>query len=167
MYAVHLLMSWLVFLPVSAIRMVPFGFVKKLYLHDKAHFWLCLATGFVGIMTDPVEGLLAGTLVAYLIHAMRSNVACNAVGMYSNGTWLAISTWHDSLVIRDMTCYVIHTMRSNATCNAVGTYSNGTGLGICTWLDLTRHWYVIRLFYVWYDFLILYTPCDPMSPAMP
>ena len=59
--------------------MLPLTFIDELYCSDKTHFWLCLFTGGVGIVTDPVEGLLAGTLVAYLLAAMRSTEAKGAV----------------------------------------------------------------------------------------
>ena len=63
----------------SAVRMVPVDFMKHLWRHARAHFVLCLLTASVCVALDPVVGLLAGTLAAYLIAAMNSSNAPDAV----------------------------------------------------------------------------------------
>ena len=66
-------------LVLSAVRMVPVDFMKHLWRHARAHFVLCLLTASVCVALDPVVGLLAGTLAAYLIAAMNSSNAPDAV----------------------------------------------------------------------------------------
>mmetsp|Transcript_5948 Transcript_5948/g.13751 ORF Transcript_5948/g.13751 Transcript_5948/m.13751 type:complete len:642 (-) Transcript_5948:182-2107(-) len=66
-------------LVVSAVRMVPFHFLHELWQHDKKHLFICIFTAVVGFISDPVEGLLAGTLLAFLNLAMDEHEAPGGV----------------------------------------------------------------------------------------
>ncbi|EKX48565.1 hypothetical protein GUITHDRAFT_136674 [Guillardia theta CCMP2712] len=68
-------------LVVSSVRMIPMHFLHDLWKNDKSHFGLCMFTAAVGIWSDPVEGLLGGMLIAFLMGAMSSNTASGAVVM--------------------------------------------------------------------------------------
>jgi MFS superfamily sulfate permease-like transporter len=64
-------------LATASIRMVPVPFLRQLWVHDRAGFWVCLLTALLCVALDPVAGLLAGMLLSFLIESMAQ---CDAAG---------------------------------------------------------------------------------------
>jgi len=59
-------------LVVSAIRMTPVSYLKKLWAENRASFLLCLVTGAICVGEDPVIGLAVGMVLALLMGAKQT-----------------------------------------------------------------------------------------------
>lgn len=66
-------------LVVSSIRMMPFRFLRSLWTTSKKQFFLSLLTAAICFAYEPTVGLLAGTLIAYLMEAMSFSSCHEAV----------------------------------------------------------------------------------------
>jgi len=59
----------------SAFRLLPIDVMKYMWKHDKAEFFILLITGIICIFVDGAMGLMAGSFISLLRHAVNSGIA--------------------------------------------------------------------------------------------
>jgi len=59
----------------SAFRLLPIDIMKSMWKHDKAEFFILVITGVICIFVDGAMGLMAGSFISLLRHAVNSGTA--------------------------------------------------------------------------------------------
>ena len=59
----------------SAFRLLPIDIMKYMWKHDKAEFFILIITGIICIFVDGAMGLMAGSFISLLRHAVNSGTA--------------------------------------------------------------------------------------------